>query len=372
MSNAAPCGADLPVRLIAVIRPNHRLGNTLLLTPLFSELERRFPGAQVEVITAGGAARAVLRGFPQVTAIHAFPGMSFRHPLRVLSLLAMLRRRGYDLAIDPMPHQRAGRFLLGLVGAHRKLGFRWGKPRRDRMLSRSADPAGAPIRFSQAPVYLLRAAWPAGQAATGMGAASGAHADTDGRGTGPAEPGADETRAADTGMVALELRLTAAERHAGEDRLAAALGGACPPGTPRIGIFAHATGRKRLALEWWRQLAVSLRVQLPGAQLLEIVPDDGRPRLAGVMPGLHTPDLRLLGATLAALSLVVIADGGVMHLADAAGARVLGLFLSTDPARYGPGGRGCEALDARGLDAGAAAAHIAGMLGQSHAAAATD
>ena len=30
---------------IVVLRPNHRLGNTVLLTPLICELEARFPGA---------------------------------------------------------------------------------------------------------------------------------------------------------------------------------------------------------------------------------------------------------------------------------------------------------------------------------------
>ena len=372
-------GTAAPVRLIAVIRPNHRLGNILLLTPFMRELEERFPAARVEVIAAGGAARAVLREFPQVSAIHAFPRMSFRHPLRVLSLLCALRRRSYDLAIDPVPHQRAGRFLLELVGAREKAGFRWGVPRRDRALTHSADPARAPARFSQAPVYLLQALWPQGSAAraggANLGGGGGSKAQASaGAGT-AVHTSPDAGPAADT--VPLELRLTAAEYSAGAQRLAAALGTAAPaapaPGdigpeeSVRIGIFAHATGGKHLAVEWWRQLAGSLHAQLPGVQLLEIVPDDGRPRLADAMPGLHTPDLRLLGATLAALSLLVIADGGVMHLADAAGARVLGLFLTTDPARYGPGGTGSEALDARGLSAAAAATHAARMLAQSSA-----
>ncbi|MCC6171571.1 MAG: hypothetical protein IT481_06025 [Gammaproteobacteria bacterium] len=41
---------------IAVIRPNHRLGNNLLLTPLLGAIEDCLPGAEVEVVTGGGAA----------------------------------------------------------------------------------------------------------------------------------------------------------------------------------------------------------------------------------------------------------------------------------------------------------------------------
>src|SRR6476661_5387684 len=42
------------VRRIIVLRPNHRIGNTLLLTPLMQELEARFPQARIELVTAGG------------------------------------------------------------------------------------------------------------------------------------------------------------------------------------------------------------------------------------------------------------------------------------------------------------------------------
>ncbi|WP_254427179.1 hypothetical protein [Rhodanobacter sp. C01] len=45
---------ELPPRdifRILLLRPNHRLGNTLLLTPLLIELEQRYPGAEIDLIT---------------------------------------------------------------------------------------------------------------------------------------------------------------------------------------------------------------------------------------------------------------------------------------------------------------------------------
>lgn len=326
------------VRRIAVVRPNHRLGNTLLLTPLVQELQRDFPQAQIEIITASNDAPAVFERYEQVAAVRSFPARSYEHPLRVLGELWQLRRRRYDLAIDPMPRQRAGRFLLGWLRARDRLGYRWGVAWRDRALTHLAEVSGAPRHLAHAPLYLLRTAY-------------------------LAAPIAAAARSAP--MPPLDLRLTAAERRAGAERLATVLSasGAGPEGAqPSLALFAHATGSKGFAIDWWLQLVQALRAKMPQARLIEIVPADRRARLAAVMPGVHTPGLRLLAAMLAATSLVVIPDGGVLHVAEAAGARILALFKSTDPAQYGPTRAGSEALWAADESAETVAARIAALL----------
>ena len=304
------------VRRIVVLRPNHRIGNTLLLTPLMQELEARFPGAEIELVTAGGVARAVFARYPQLTALHAFPGKSYQHPGKMLRVLWQMRSPWYDLAIDPTTRSRAGRFLLRLVRARRRLGYAWGVPGKDRILTDAVNPAQAPAHHAEIPVYLLQSAFRA-----------------------PGAPGAE----AGATRPPMDIRLSEAERRAGARELAAVLGEAQPE-QRTLGIFAHATGAKCLPPEWWRQLVDCLRARAPSIRLVEFLPEDARTRLAGVVPGTYTPDLRMLGAKLAATSLVVIADGGVMHLADAAGATVLALFQTTAPSQYGPRGAGSESL----------------------------
>ena len=326
-----------PVRSIAVVRPNHRLGNTLLLTPLLQELQTYFPEAQIEIITACSDAPAVFEGYQRTRALQ-FPSRSYEHPLAVLSLLRQLRRRRYDLAIDPMPRQRAGRFLLGWLKARDRVGYRWGAAWRDRGLTHVADPAAAPRYFAHAPLYLLRSAY---------------------------LPRAGVPVDAAAPMPALELRLTLAERAAGAERLATALNAAAASKTEQrhsIALFAHASGPKGFAIDWWLQLIKALRIKVPGAQLIEIVPADRQARLGGVMPGLHTPQLRLLAATLAATSLLVIPDGGVLHAAEAAGARILALFKYTDPSQYGPRRAGSESVWAADASAESVAAQICALL----------
>jgi ADP-heptose:LPS heptosyltransferase len=338
------------VRRIAVLRPNHRLGNTLLLTPLIQELETRFPDAQVELVTASREAPSLFRGFPQVSARLIFPVVRVAHPLRVLGTLRELRRQSFDLAIDPIPHSRTGRFLLEHVEARVRLGFFWFVPHRDRILTHPVNPRVAPAHFAHWPVYLLRAGY--------FG-----------------ELGAGE--ALESVPVPLDLRLTEAERREGARRLAAVLSipgstvgtsGVAPvaPVAP-VGLFTNATGEKGYPLSWWRQLIDCLRRRLPGVPLVEFIPADGRPRLSGVVPGVHTPDLRLLGATLAATSLLVLADGGVLHLADAAGAQVLGLFKTTNPSWYGPRSSRSEVMLAHETSADSVAERIRTLLDASGA-----
>jgi ADP-heptose:LPS heptosyltransferase len=295
------------VRRIAVVRPNHRLGNAVLLTPFMRELESRFPASHIELITTGFAAQSVFQQFPQVTAVHSFPARSFRDPLGVSRLLLALKFRSYDLAIDPITRARGGRFILGWLRSRERVGFRWNLSSRDRMLTHAVEPAGHPRHFAETPLFLLQ----------------------------------DGQR---VGSRRLDLRLTAAELRAGARRLGGVIG---PAARPCIGVFANATGDKCFPPEWWRRVLLSLRRKAPGMLVVEFVPADGRPRLGGDIPALFTPDLRLLAATMSATSVLLTGDCGVMHLADAGGARVVGLFKTSEPSRYGPSGPESTALWAR-------------------------
>ncbi|HLK71082.1 MAG TPA: glycosyltransferase family 9 protein, partial [Steroidobacteraceae bacterium] len=208
-------------------------------------------------------------------------------------------------------------------------------------LTHAADPRGAPAHFTQAPIWLLRSAY-LGEGASGEGF-----------------PGEGAPRP-------MDLRLTEAERSNGQRRLATMLGSAAAPGSaewrarPKVGLFVHATGQKLFPLSWWRELIGCFRGS--PVQFVEFIPEDGRARLAGEIPGVYTPDLRVLGATLAATALLVIADGGVMHLAEAAGASVLALFRTTQPSQYAPLRAGSEALSGADLSPETAAMRMRELL----------
>jgi hypothetical protein len=58
-----PATIDVPVARILVIRPNHRLGNQLLLTPLLQEIEKLYPAAKVSLLVKGSAAPAIFKSY---------------------------------------------------------------------------------------------------------------------------------------------------------------------------------------------------------------------------------------------------------------------------------------------------------------------
>jgi hypothetical protein len=145
--------------------------------------------------------------------------------------------------------------------------------------------------------------------------------------------------------------LSASERDYGRDVLAALGKGTIARASSRgtIGIFADATGNKRLNGEWWRRFLAVLEPECTEYRLIEILSASGVSLLGDRLPGYFSSDVRRLAAVAANLALFVSADCGVMHLAVAAGAPTVGIFNVTDAAEWGPYAGANTAVDARVL-----------------------
>lgn len=325
---------------ILVIRPNHRLGNNVLLTPLLAELEALFPGAEVEVLTGGGAARHVFAGFKRVTTVHAFPNWSFIRPHTVFAILQRIRKTRYDLAIDASVRSRSGRFLLGLVTARYRIGYAWGNAWRDRCLSHAVARGGEPPHMALTAAHLVRAA---------LGSELALPTSSD-------------------GPPLLDVRVSSGERAEAGALVSRVLG---QPSTPTeaerllVSLYPFATAAKNYPESWWLQVAAGLRALSPRIDVVEIVPGDGRSRLQGAVPALYSTRIRELAAVIGQSRLFVSGDCGVMHLGSAAGTQVLGLFKVTDPSVYAPYGRGSEGFTASDADPTSVVKRAGELLGLS-------
>lgn len=286
---------------ILICRPNTRLGNTLLMTPLLEEIEARLPDARVEILTACPAAHEVFREFPCVKRVHQLPFRGVRHPLRHLATLLRVRRVRYDVLLDPCPRSWTSGFLTRRLAARIKVGFASARKRQG--MDVSVPFRGAPPHMGAYPVYLLR------------------------RGL--------LKLTEDASMVeipALSIRLTEAERRAGLEelqRLTTAGQG------PVVAIAAHATGAKRFGVEWWRRMIRSLHERMPAAQLVEIRPPSGVAALPE-LPAYFSRRVRHVAAVLEAADCFVCADSGLMHLGAATDTTTVGLFKVTEPRLYAP------------------------------------
>jgi ADP-heptose:LPS heptosyltransferase len=271
----------------------------------------------------------VFGGFYGVRRNLVLPRWGFAHPLRFLRVLRQLRQTGYDLVIDPDPRSSTGRALLNLSRSSRTLGF-VGPHKRGPLSHAVAVPPRGRLRAGQRPVFLLRSALGANQVMPA----------TD-------RPTTDRTL---TEYPLPDIRLRADEREHGREALERVLAGtrAADRKDGVIGIFANATGDKKLGADWWTRFLRVLEARSPGHAIVEIIPASATSLLDSRYPAYYSSSVRKLGAVLSNLSLYISADCGIMHLANASGAATIGLFSGTDTsewAPYGPGNHAVETSD---------------------------
>ncbi len=292
------------IHRILVLRPNHRLGNILLLTPLLAELERIFPGAEIDVLIAGNSAGELLDLLPSVHQVHALPQYLVRHPARTIAMLARLRRMRYDLAVDASPNSHSSRLALAVMSSRYGIGA---PERGDATWSRLM--LSAPSHFAKLPVFLVRRAL-------------GLECDIDA-----------------TPYPPLTVRLTPLERAMGREIFECLTRSQdCIPFRTTLGVFANATGAKCYAESWWLEFLAAITAALPSCSVIEFVPADGSSRLGNRFLTYYSTNVRKLASVISNLTCFVSGDCGVMHLASASGVPTIGLFSASDPSRYEPYG----------------------------------
>lgn len=330
-SHGQPTAGPLPARgiyRILVCHVSHSLGNTLLLTPLLSELEKVYPAAEIDILTRSPIANDVYGRFFNVQRIFRLPAHGVGHPWQFLGTLRRMRTIRYDLAIDADPLSQTGRLLMLLSNSTYTLGF--SSPKKHGEITH-AVPLPADLQSKgRRPVYLLRSA---------MG----------------------RSGAADYPVP--DIRLGAGEREQGRAALMRSLAaaGMDGPGRGTIGIFANATGTKLLGEAWWMRFIQVLEATHPGHRIVEILPHSGASMLGSRYPAYYSSDLRKLASVLSSLAVYISADCGIMHLACASDVPTMGIFTVTNAAEWGPYGPGRHVIGAQGKEPEDVARLIAAM-----------
>jgi heptosyltransferase III len=311
---------------ILVCRPNHRLGNAILLTPLIAELERLYQGAEIDLVVEGHASTGIFSTFFSVNRIYCLPKRGFKHPLAFLAMLLDIRKTAYDLIVDPCVGSGFSRALTRILRGHRKVGFS-DKPTNSGLTHR-VPLSAAPRHMAKRAISLLRWVTP-----------------LDAR---------DSTE-----FPSLDIRLTDMERAHGKSVIGSLLASSQQThANAVIGIFANATGAKCYPKAWWTELIAALKALDPRCSIIEIIPMHGRSMLDSQWPGYYSTSIRRMGAVMSAVDLMISADCGVMHLAVASKVSTVGMFCVTDEAVYGPYGSGSSPLLTQGQSASETARSI--------------
>lgn len=330
-NHGQPTSEPLPekgIYRILVCHVSHSLGNTLLLTPLLAELEKVYPGAEIDILTRSPIANDVYGHFFSVQRIFRLPAHGVGHPFEFFGTLGRMRKNRYDLAIDADPLSQTGRLLMLLSHSAYTLGFSSRKKHGE-----ITHPVPLPEDLEskgRRPVYLLRNAM--------------------GRDTAADYPVPD-------------IRLETHEREHGRAVLTRSLAahGITSPGRGIIGIFANATGPKLLGEAWWTRFIQVLEAQHPEHRIVEILPASGKSMLSSRHPGYYSSDLRKIASVLSGLAVYISADCGIMHLACASEVPTMGIFTTTNASEWGPYGPGRHVIAAYGKEPEEVARMIAAM-----------
>ena len=292
---------------VLVCRINARMGNAMFLTPLIERLRELLPHVEIDVASAYPYARELLGPIPGVRRVIVFPYKGVQLPWRYTAALGEVRRERYDLAIDPATDSTSDRIVLTLARARHRLGFasasQWAP------LTHAVTLPQEVQHQAVQPVYLLSQA---------LGA---------------------ESRA---GQVRLRLCLSREELAAGrttvERAIAAKPAPAMHSANPDLafGFFAHATGQKTIAREYWAAFWDAFLALEPQAVPLEILPSADQAPTDARCAVMHLKSPRALTAAISSMRLFMAGDTGPMHLASSTDVPTIGLFHATDPALYGP------------------------------------
>jgi heptosyltransferase-3 len=319
---------DSPPRTILICRVNKRLGNTLFVTPLLRSLAATLAGAQIDVLVRNKTYAPLLEGLPSVRSVMLVPDSL---PARI-SLVRQLRRRAYDVAIDPSISSTTNRLFTRLSGARYKLGFasrhQWVH------LTHAVPEPENELHQARQAVALMHSNLFAPPVRTFTNLC--VHV-------------SEQARQHATAVLEAALDTATGDRSDG----------------PLVGFFPFATGTKSLSASWWSQWTKALLEVVPGAYLVRVVPPGHppQPREARLVT-VSFPELDRLAALIGSLDVFVAADSGPMHLAAAAGTPTIGLFSETLPELYAPLGNDCITIGPQDLEPSSVAARVAAHLTQ--------
>lgn len=296
---------DFTPKKILVVRPNHRLGNTLLITPLIQEISNQFPEAKIDLFVKGTVANVVFETYPQVDEILCLPKKHFKQLFQYFWTWFRIRFKKYDLVINTTKGSSSGRLATKVARATYKF---YGQ-----IENNSYQNLPDYEHFSKFPIYNF---W--------------AYLENSGR------------TIANKNIPILSLQLAPEELQKGKERLNEIIP---DQNKPTIGIFTFATGDKCYSEEWWNTLYSAMLVEFTDYNIVEILLVEKVSQIQFKAPTYYSKDIREITAFMANTAIFVGADSGMMHLATTSGTTTIGLFHVTDPSRYKPyGNKNCSLI----------------------------
>ncbi|MBT1701895.1 glycosyltransferase family 9 protein [Chryseosolibacter indicus] len=286
---------EIEIKKILVCRPNHRLGNLLLITPLLQDIADTLPEARVDLFVKGSSARTIFKNYDNINNIIQLPRKPFKNIIDYMKGWLSLAINRYDIVINVVNHSSSGR--LSTQYANAKFKF-FGDINSD--------------ITSQYPDYQHMAKYPVYSFRYHLSKLN--------------------INASRKPVANLDLKLTIAEIENGRKLLNNLINN----NRRTICIFTYATGSKCYSQAWWEEVYNRLKTEYKDFNIIEILPVENISLIGFKAPSFYSKDIREIGSLIANTEVFLGADSGMMHLASAVHTPTIGLFKVSKENTYKP------------------------------------
>ena len=280
------------VKKVLVTRPNHRLGNNLLLTPLISEISEIFPNAEIHIFTKGGLADVVFENYKNVTRLIKLPRKPFKNLIEYFSCWFSILSQKYDISINANRVSSSGKLAIKFSRSNYKF---------YNILNENLEYIDDYSHNAKNPVYNLRFQVK------------------------------NKIDRSEITIPKLDIKLRDYEIKNGEKLLKSMFRNQ----KPTISIFTFATGDKCYSKDWWKELYSKIKNFENDFNILEILPAENVSQIDFAAKSYYSRDIREIASVMSNVKIFIGADSGMMHLAHASNVSTIGLFKVTEPEFYG-------------------------------------
>jgi hypothetical protein len=109
------------IKKVLICRPNKRLGNLLLITPLIQEVTETFPNCKIDLFVKGTLAPIVFENYNTIDRIIPLPKKPFKELFQYLKVWTLIRKQNYDLVINVDQNSSSGRLAVKFSNAKYKI-----------------------------------------------------------------------------------------------------------------------------------------------------------------------------------------------------------------------------------------------------------
>ena len=109
------------INKVLICRPNHRLGNLLLITPLLQEVIEAFPDSKVDLLIQGGLGPILFKNYENIDNIIQLPKRPFKYPIKYLRGCLSIKKKKYDIVINAVKGSSSGRLFTQFANSKYKI-----------------------------------------------------------------------------------------------------------------------------------------------------------------------------------------------------------------------------------------------------------